>query len=237
MNASYMVKKIIKNYTSTSFRRVIKQVKAELGIARMHKEGLKRAKKYQNSHGLKLHAGCGDTIKPGFVNVDLNRSADIPLDLREPLPFSDASFALVYSEHFVEHLEYPTEAQQFFAESFRVLEPGGVFSVGVPDIEWPIEAYANDPKFNGWFEYVRTAYPESDFLKTRAELVNYSFRQGTEHKFAWDFETMKHALQRVGFTNVKRREFDPALDSEKSRYSLPDDPSRCTTLYVVASRP
>src|SRR5262249_49160648 len=146
----FMVKRIIKHYTTRSFRRAIMQMKEELKIARMHREGLKKTKKFQNSRGLKLHAGCGKTIKPGFVNVDLNRSSDITLDLREPLPFSDESFALVYSEHFVEHLEYPTEAEQFFAESFRLLEPGGVFSVGVPDIEWPIGAYANDPKFNGW---------------------------------------------------------------------------------------
>ena len=232
-----MVREIIKSYTTMSLRHAIKQVRADLKMARMHRTGLKRAKKYQSSRGLKLHAGCGDTIKSGFVNVDLNRTADIPLDLREPLPFSDKSFSLVYSEHFVEHLEYPTEAQHFFAESFRVLESGGVFSAGVPDIEWPIGAYANHAKFNGWFDYVASAYPESDFLRTRAELLNYSLRQGTEHKFGWDFETMKSALQRVGFTDVRRREFDPALDSEKSRYSLPEDPRRCTTLYIRASRP
>ena len=29
----------------------------------------------------------------------------------------------------------------------------------------------------------------------------------------------------------------PLLDNEKSRYSLDTDPSKCTTLYITASKP
>jgi putative transposase len=40
-----------------------------------------------------------------------------------------------------------------------------------------------------------------------------------------------------GALELKRVEFDPLLDNEKSRYSLDTDPSKCTTLYITASKP
>jgi hypothetical protein len=104
----------------------------------------------------------------------------------------------------------------------------------VPDTEWPIRAYAGDPYYADWFQYVKGAYPKSEWITTRMECVNYSFRQGDEHKFAYDFETLKRALEIAGFLDVRRRNFNPSLDSEKSRYSLDSDKSKCTTLYVNA---
>jgi hypothetical protein len=47
------------------------------------------------------------------------------------------------------------------------------------------------------------------------EHINYNFRQDGEHRFCYDFETLKALLERCGFINVRRREFDPALDSKE----------------------
>jgi hypothetical protein len=47
---------------------------------------------------------------------------------------------------------------------------------------------------------------------------------------AWDFETLKNALEDIGFRNCTRRDFDPALDSERPRCFL-------DTLYVDCVRP
>jgi SAM-dependent methyltransferase len=65
--------------------------------------------------------------------IDLYEGAGLRLDLREPMPFLDNSCAMVHSEHFLEHLAYPHDAMRFLTECFRVLRPGGVFRVGVPD--------------------------------------------------------------------------------------------------------
>jgi predicted SAM-dependent methyltransferase len=58
---------------------------------------------------------------------------------------------------FIEHLAYPHQAMRFLAECFRILRPAGVFRVGVPASEWPIRAYARDPYYVEWFDYVRRA--------------------------------------------------------------------------------
>ena len=45
------------------------------------------------------------------------------------------------------------------------------------------------------------------------EQINYHFRQDGDHRFAYDFVTLGQALSSAGFQDVKRRDFDPNLDS------------------------
>lgn len=231
-----MLKQLIKTFTTKGFRSYLRNVATEFKINWLHQKGLRRARKLPAGKVFKLHLGCGSNIKAGFINIDLNDAADLSLDLRETLPFPAGSCSMIYAEHFLEHIGYPEEAMFLLRECLRVLRPGGTFSVGVPDTEWPIRAYAGDPYYVDWFQYVQGhAYPT--WITTKMECVNHSFRQGDEHKFAYDFETLKRALEQAGFIEVKRRSFDPSLDSEKSRYSLDSDESKCTTLYVEAKKP
>jgi hypothetical protein len=51
-------------------------------------------------------------------------------------------------------------------------------------------------------------------------LVNYLFRQGSEHQYAYDFETLGHVLDQVGFVSATRRTFDPELDTRNASRSL-----------------
>jgi hypothetical protein len=44
-------------------------------------------------------------------------------------------------------------------------------------------------------------------------IVNYLFRQGREHKYAYDEETLRRVLETAGFEQVVRRAFDPAMDA------------------------
>lgn len=61
-------------------------------------------------------------------------------DLRRPLPFPDASFDVVYHSNFLEHLDRPA-GRRFLAECRRVLRPGGLTRVVVPDLEEKARAY------------------------------------------------------------------------------------------------
>jgi predicted SAM-dependent methyltransferase len=61
-------------------------------------------------------------------------------DLRRGIPFEDASVDAVYHSHFLEHLDRPM-AQQFVKEIHRVLRPGGIHRIVVPDMEWLCRRY------------------------------------------------------------------------------------------------
>ncbi len=219
-----MLGSMITSRTTASVRRALRELIRELRIQRRHHASLRRLNRYPGPH-LKINAGCGPNIKAGWVNVDLSKNAELQLDLREPLPFRDGSASVIYSEHFFEHLEYPDEALRFLRESLRVLEPGGLFSVGVPDAEGMLHAYVyNDEEV---FQTVRARWHPA-WCNTRMHNVNYHFRQGGEHEYAYDFETLARVLAEVGFVSIVGRAYNPDLDSEERQRG---------TVYIDARKP
>lgn len=123
-----------------------------------------------NLEAERLHLGCGLTAPADWLNVDGSAQiwfaqhpnikrllvaariypasqAAIPwpanvlrLDLRKPMPFPAGRFTAVYSSHTVEHL-YRAQAGQLVRECFRVLQPGGVCRLVLPDLQAAVRRY------------------------------------------------------------------------------------------------
>jgi len=91
---------------------------------------------------LLLNLGCGDTHHPDWVNVDFTpRRPDVlGYDLSREIPFPDNTFSTVYHSHLLEHMPKRT-ALPFLRECFRILRPGGVLRLAVPDLEGIARAY------------------------------------------------------------------------------------------------
>jgi len=89
-----------------------------------------------------VNLGCGQRRHPDWTNCDLVPAGPdvVPCDLRRPLPFASASCTAVYAAHVLEHL-VPAEARRLVAEIHRVLAPGGVVRLVVPDLEGIARAY------------------------------------------------------------------------------------------------
>jgi predicted SAM-dependent methyltransferase len=149
-------------------------------------------------------------LKPGWINIDGMAKADLTLDLREPLPFRDGSCSMIYTEHFLEHVDYPEPALSLLKECHRVLQVDGVISIGVPDAGRSLKAYSTCDKEH--FDEAKQRF-HPPWCQTMMEHVNYTFRQGTEHRFAYDFETLAKALAQAGFREIARRPHDPEFDS------------------------
>jgi predicted SAM-dependent methyltransferase len=204
---------ILKTQFSTGVRRSLHLAVSEFGIQRRHRRALTSAQQLRGP--FKLNLGCGDVIKAGWINIDLFApAANLSLDLREPLPFGAETASFVYAEHFLEHLEFPTEVIRIPQESYRVLAVGGVLRVGVPDAGDLAKAYAFGDR-----ERFRQAwnpqYPE--WLGIPMHRLNYCFRQAGDHKYAYDEEILISVFRDAGFKYVERSEFIPELNSESRR--------------------
>jgi predicted SAM-dependent methyltransferase len=198
----------------TGLRDASDSLLAEIANRKRHLWGVFTARKYRGRRGMAMHLGCGAAIKDGWVNIDLNRPADLTLDVRERLPFQDDSFSIIYSEHFFEHFSYPRDITHLVSECHRVLEPGGMLSFAVPDGEMVLRHYVTQD-VAGYTEAHLRWNPA--WCKTRMDHVNYCLRQDGEHRWYYDEETMRRLLETVGFVGIERREFDPAIDQELRR--------------------
>lgn len=83
-----------------------------------------------------LNVGCGSCFHGAWDNYDLVPATPEvrQIDLSQPLPFEDGTYDAVYSSHVLEHIDR-SRVPALLGEFFRVLKPGGVIRVVVPDLE------------------------------------------------------------------------------------------------------
>src|SRR5262245_10590906 len=83
-----------------------------------------------------LNLGCGSRFHPTWVNFDI-APIDPSIrrwDVTEHLPFPDVSVDAVYHAHLLEHLPHE-RALPFLEDCRRVLKPGGVLRIAIPNLE------------------------------------------------------------------------------------------------------
>lgn len=89
-----------------------------------------------------LNVGCGVHFHTDWANIDVQprAAAVMGFDARNPLPYPDACFDMVYHSHVLEHLPRAA-APGFIADCRRTLKPGGVLRIAVPDLEGAAREY------------------------------------------------------------------------------------------------
>ncbi|MEG4111291.1 methyltransferase domain-containing protein [Microcoleus sp. Pol12A6] len=150
--------------------------------------------------GYKLHIGCGQVKLVGWINIDemLHPGiTDLQLDITKGLPYDDDSCSLIHHEHFLEHLSAEA-GLSFLKECYRLLKSGGVMRIAMPSLDQIIEkCYLGNWKDQDWLKW-----PEYQFIKTRAEMLNISFRWWG-HQWLYDREELHRRLQEAGFTIIR----------------------------------
>lgn len=182
----------------------------------------RRLARLRRERGLLVNVACGPLALPGFVNLDLYATHPDVLrwDCRRRLPFADGAVAGLRAEQFFEHLETRQEVPAFLAECRRVLAPGAVLRIIVPDAGRFLAAYCLSlgGDLSG-FRELAVPEPFPADLPTRMDVVNHAFHQWHEHRWGYDFETLAHRLHTAGFRYVEqttyRRSLDPRLAGDE----------------------
>lgn len=83
-----------------------------------------------------LNLGCGTRYHDDWTNVDFISKNEkvLAFNLLNGIPFENNSFDVVYHSHVLEHFS-KDEGKNFLLECSRVLKPGGVIRIAVPDLE------------------------------------------------------------------------------------------------------
>lgn len=140
--------------------------------------------------GLNLDIGSGEAPIPGFTHLDGRclSGIDIVCDLTLPLPYGDCCVDIVYSSHFLEHLE-PFVVPGVLADWCRVLKSGGAVEIHVPNLM----AVA---------EHMVSAIEPTDVDGMLPHIFG-GFRHPTDcHKTGFTFGLLAYRLQEAGFSKI-----------------------------------
>lgn len=139
---------------------------------------------------VRLNVGCGHKLLEGYINVDLVPSADVEADVRQ-LPFEDDSADELLAVHVLEHL-YRWDALDALREWRRVLKPGGLIAIEVPDLMKVCQHViaGNGERMGQWGLFGDPGYRDPLMC----------------HRWCYTGEELVGLLREAGFTKVKRRE-------------------------------
>ena len=138
-------------------------------------------------------------------------------DLSYGIPLPGGTVDYMYSSHFLEHISR-RDGVRLAMEMFRVLKPGAVVRLSVPDLAYAISLYEKGEKEKMLTSFFFVEDDDSCFAR---------------HKYMYDFDILSKLLFEAGFVNVRRCSFregrTPDLDVLDNR---PEE-----SLFVEAERP
>ena len=159
---------------------------------------------------LRLHLGCGPFAVPGWINVDRRAlpGVDVAADVCGGLPFAPGAFDAAVAIHVLQDLPWG-DIPPALRELRRVLRPGGVLRLGLPDLDRAIDAYRRG-------DHRHFYVPDRDARSIGAKLVTQITWYGSVRTpFTADYA--EEVLRGAGFREVARCVFresrygDPAL--------------------------
>lgn len=157
---------------------------------------------------MKLHLGCGKRdFGSDWYHVDMSDYPHVGWhDVIRLMPIATDSVDLIYASHLLEYFDRE-EAPIVLKEWMRVLQPGGVLRVAVPDFDAMAALY------------ITGKYDLSSFLgplygkMVAANCMIY-------HRTVYDKRSLKALLESVGFKDVRR------YDWRKTEHAEFDDHSQ-----------
>jgi len=200
-----------------------------LNMVSARKGGLDRLiKNAESPVFLNLGSGPRGLNDSHWVNVDgyMDTNVHYCMDFTRQFPFSNNCFDGIFCEHVFEHFTQE-EGLTFLKECFRILKPGGVIRIIVPDGEKIIRTYIDEPE---------TLLSHRDTESSCAmEAVNSYFRQRYEHHCLYDFELIKYQMELAGGGQVSRESYRQGKGFEEML--IDDKKYEWESLYVEAVKP
>ena len=173
------------------------------GFARSVEAAYRRM--HEGGDALRLHVG-GVQPRAGWkiLNVQAGPGVDFVGDCVDLGRFADGSVAEIYASHVLEHLGYQSDLPRTLKEFHRVLRPGGVARISVPDFERLCRLFlAADGSVEDRFHVMRMIFG--------GQIDPYDL-----HRVGLTEEFLSHYLRVAGFARVERVERFDLFDDASS---------------------
>jgi SAM-dependent methyltransferase len=171
----------------------------------------------ERAYGLRsvLRASIGHLFPPNVRSGDIARG----------LPVADGSAHGVYCSHVLEHVPRD-DIPAVLRNTFRLLRPGGVFRLVVPDLQWRVARYLASA--SGGDATAADTLIESCLLGARSRPstpASWLRRQfgSSAHLWMYDFAALRHLLGEAGFDQIRRCTLG---DSDDPMFALVEEADR-----------
>jgi predicted SAM-dependent methyltransferase len=144
----------------------------------------------------RLNWGCGSWVEPGWINSDIkdDEGADLICDIRQGLTLETDSIDYAVSVHALPEFSC-VETVPVLQELRRVLKPGGVLRLVLPDLVKGVEAYQRGDR--NYFEI-----PDEDAESLGAKLILQLYWYGYS-RTTFTKEFIEEALLKAEFKHVQ----------------------------------
>jgi SAM-dependent methyltransferase len=175
----------------------------------------------------RLNWGCGPVAPFGWVNSDVQAGpgVEVVADIRNGLPLADASFDYIVSIHALPELPY-ADLDRALTELHRLLNPGGVLRLGLPDMDRAIRAYLGRD-----LDYFLIG---DDVVASLAGKLIVQLTWYGRSRCLFTFDFIRELLQRNRFGDIRACEYQRTHSAYPGIVELDDRPLE--SLFVEAVR-
>ena len=147
------------------------------------------------------------------------------------IPCADRSAVAVYSSHMIEHLDR-AEARAFLAEAWRVLGPGGVLRIAVPDLSLLALDYVATGNAEGFVAGIHMGLDRPAGLRG---WLKWTLIGPRHHLWMYDGESMAALLREAGFKDAAVMPAGSTRIAQPGQLDLSERARE--SVYVEAVRP
>jgi SAM-dependent methyltransferase len=198
--------------------------------------------------------GCGWSAPLGWRNFDASptlRFERLPLigrlytrnqsrfpnnveygDIVKGLPVPADSCKGVYCSHVLEHLSL-RDFRIALRNTKTILQPGGIFRLVLPDLEWSVKRYIENASNEAAVEFLKETALGHEKRDRGLRGLIATWLGNSRHLWMWDYKAISSELENVGFVEIRRAFFG---DSPDPFFKAVEDVGRWTNGLGVECR-
>ena len=206
---------------------------------------------------LYVQYGCAFSAPTGWINFDSSptlRFERFPLfgkfytknssrfpetvrygDVVAGLPVDDGACQGVYASHVLEHLSLD-DCRTALRETLRILTPGGIFRLVVPDLRVYAERYVAAVRDGDGDASIRFLEGTGLGVRSRPRTpmgLAQRLMGSSEHQWMWDESSLRLELERTGFATVRLAYLG---DCEDTMFAAAESPDRFVDACALEAR-